>query len=302
MNPLRLGFRICDRRYPFLWHRPGQPVGRWNRAGDQPVHYLASTPTVAWAEWIHHQELDEPADRAGVAAALWAVLIPANWGNQDLQAVPMAVDAVLDPTAAGQEARLALVEQLKRHGAEGLLAPTSAPHQSHEVSPCVRVMDEEGCSNLLPLAAHVILLWCNAERLPGRCCVPEGRPGAELLPLALARCRITVMSDHGSWLNNSLLELIAALWRRDHVVRCIHDPALLGQGKVCLLLSYSRLLSAEQLALNRHNLVVHESALPQSQVWSPITLFEATTELDAGPLIPSWIASTPWQSSSTCCG
>jgi len=66
---------------------------------------------------------------------------------------------------------------------------------------------------------------------------------------------------------------------------------------VCLLLSCGRLLSAEQLALHRHNLVVHESALPQGQGWSqmtwqilegskgiPVTLFEATTELDAGPI------------------
>ena len=58
-----------------------------------------------------------------------------------------------------------------------------------------------------------------------------------------------------------------------------------------------RLLSAEQLALHRHNLVVHESALPQGQGWSPmswqilegassipITLFEATAALDAGPI------------------
>ena len=28
-----------------------------------------------------------------------------------------------------------------------------------------------------------ILLWCEARVLPGWCCVPEGRPGAELLPL-----------------------------------------------------------------------------------------------------------------------
>ena len=64
-----------------------------------------------------------------------------------------------------------------------------------------------------------------------------------------------------------------------------------------MLLSCGRLLSAEQLALHRHNLVVHESALPQGQGWSPmtwqilegassipITLFEAIADLDAGPL------------------
>ena len=80
-------------------------------------------------------------------------------------------------------------------------------------------------------------------------------------------------------------------------MRWIHNPAQLAPGHVCLLLSCGRLLSAEQLALHRHNLVVHESALPQGQGWSPmtwqilegtsgipITLFEATAALDAGPI------------------
>lgn len=106
-----------------------------------------------------------------------------------------------------------------------------------------------------------------------------------------------MLSDGGSWLNTSLPELITALWQRGHAVRWIHNPAQLAPGDVCLLLSCSRLLSAEQLALHHHNLVVHESALPQGQGWSPmswqilescrsipITLFEATAELDAGPI------------------
>lgn len=80
-------------------------------------------------------------------------------------------------------------------------------------------------------------------------------------------------------------------------MRWIHHPADLAPGDVCLLLSCGRLLSTEQLALHRHNLVVHESALPQGQGWSPmtwqilegasqipITLFEATAALDAGPI------------------
>lgn len=80
-------------------------------------------------------------------------------------------------------------------------------------------------------------------------------------------------------------------------MRWIHHPAELAPGDVCLLLSCGRLLSTEQLALHRHNLVVHESALPQGQGWSPmtwqilegasqipITLFEATAALDAGPI------------------
>jgi hypothetical protein len=76
-----------------------------------------------------------------------------------------------------------LVKQLKQQGALGLLSPTAALHRSHEVSPCVRVIKGSGQPELLPLPAHVILLWCNAEHLPGWCCMPEGRPDAAMLPL-----------------------------------------------------------------------------------------------------------------------
>jgi UDP-2,4-diacetamido-2,4,6-trideoxy-beta-L-altropyranose hydrolase len=114
---------------------------------------------------------------------------------------------------------------------------------------------------------------------------------------ALASGRLTLLSDVGSWLNDYLPQLIEALWQRGHAVRWIHYPADLAPGDVCLLLSCGRLLSREQLALHRHNLVVHESTLPHGQGWSPmtwqilegarqipITLFEATGELDAGAI------------------
>jgi methionyl-tRNA formyltransferase len=113
----------------------------------------------------------------------------------------------------------------------------------------------------------------------------------------LAPSRLTLISDAGSWLNAHLPRLIEALWQRGHAVRWIHTPADLAPGDVCLLLSCGRLLSPEQLALHRHSLVEHESALPQGQGWSPmtwqilggsnqipITLFEATAALDAGPI------------------
>ena len=86
-----------------------------------------------------------------------------------------------------------------------------------------------------------------------------------------------------------------ALQQRGHALRWIHEPARLAPGDVCLLLSCGRLLSAEQLAMHRHNLVVHESDLPRGQGWSPMTwqilegvscipisLFEAVADLDAG--------------------
>ena len=183
LSPLRLGFRVCDRRHPFLWSGAGQGSGRWNRSGDQPVHYLASTPMVAWAEWIRHQEITDPGDLAGVAAALWAVLIPQEWGTRDIDLVALPLDQVLDISPAAQEARLALVGHLKKQGAQGLLAPTASLHHSDKVLPSVRVSNGSEQPELLAMPAQVILLWCEARVLPGWCCVPEGRPGAELLPL-----------------------------------------------------------------------------------------------------------------------
>lgn len=183
MTALQLGFRVCDRRYPFLWSGAGQGSGRWNRTGDQPMHYLASTPTVAWAEWMRHQEITDPGDLAGVAAALWAVLIPQEWGTKELDSVALHLDQVLETSPPAQEARLALVGHLKKQGAQGLLAPTAALHDSDRVLPAVRVSNGSEQPDRLAMPAQVILLWCEARVLPGWCCVPEGRPGAELLPL-----------------------------------------------------------------------------------------------------------------------
>jgi methionyl-tRNA formyltransferase len=108
---------------------------------------------------------------------------------------------------------------------------------------------------------------------------------------------VTILSDASSWLNQYLDDLQDQLETRRYCIRWIHDPDHLLPGDVCLLLSCGRLLSAEQLSLHRHNLVVHESALPLGKGWSPmtwqilegassipITLFEASAELDAGPI------------------
>ncbi|MCX5931797.1 MAG: RES domain-containing protein [Cyanobacteria bacterium] len=192
MSPFRLGFRVCDRRHPFLWYSPGQRAGRWNRAGDEPVHYLAGTPTVAWAEWLRHQEIHDPEDLAGVAAALWAVLIPADRDNQELTAVELPMELLLVTEPEAQAARLALVDQLRQQGTQGLLAPTAALHRSDVALPCVRVTKGTQQPEQLPLPSHVILLWCAAEELPRWCCVPEGRPGPDLLPMVRRQGMVAV--------------------------------------------------------------------------------------------------------------
>jgi UDP-2,4-diacetamido-2,4,6-trideoxy-beta-L-altropyranose hydrolase len=165
---------------------------------------------------------------------------------------------------------------------------------------CAR--DHELASQILCPALRVMeQQWgqaCFARAGFGSQCVsPVAPPPSSCELLALPPGCVTILSDVSSWLNIHLPSLIAALWQRGHAVRWIHEPAQLVPGDVCLLLSCGRLLSSDHLSLHRHNLVVHESALPQGQGWSPmtwqilegascisVTLFEAVAELDAGPI------------------
>ncbi len=94
---------------------------------------------------------------------------------------------------------------------------------------------------------------------------PWPPPVSDCDALALASSRLTLLSDASSWFNNHLPRLIEALWQRGHAVRWIHHPTDLAPCDACLLLSCGRLLSPNQLVLHRHNLVVHESALPKGQ-------------------------------------
>ncbi len=109
--------------------------------------------------------------------------------------------------------------------------------------------------------------------------------------------RVTVVSSLGSWMNHYIPALLQEALRLGCSVRWIHDHRQLQQGDVCFLLSYGRIVAEECLALHRHNLVVHASALPRGKGWSPmtwqilegmtsipLTLFEAAADLDAGPI------------------
>jgi methionyl-tRNA formyltransferase len=80
-----------------------------------------------------------------------------------------------------------------------------------------------------------------------------------------------------------------------HRVRWIHDPAAIEEGDIAFLLSLGRIVPAAVLHRHAHNLVVHESALPEGRGWSPltwqilegkreiaVTLFEAAAGADSG--------------------
>ena len=98
-------------------------------------------------------------------------------------------------------------------------------------------------------------------------------------------------------MNHYIPALVQEALRLGCSLHWVHDHQQLVPGDVCFLLSYGRIVSDEWLAIHRHNLVVHASALPQGKGWSPmswqvlegastipLTLFEADVALDAGPI------------------
>lgn len=108
--------------------------------------------------------------------------------------------------------------------------------------------------------------------------------------------KVQILVDNpGSWMVPHAAELCAQVTALGHDARLLHEPDEVEAGDVLVLLSCERRF--RDLAKNRHNVVVHESALPEGRGWSPltwqilegrrevpITLFEAADAIDAGPI------------------
>ncbi len=107
---------------------------------------------------------------------------------------------------------------------------------------------------------------------------------------------ITILTDnerswyikYGSILNDSFREM-------GHESSLIHNKEEIKKGDVCFLLSCTKILPESFLSLNKYNIVIHASDLPQGKGFSPLqwqilegknlitlTLFNAVKELDAG--------------------
>lgn len=82
-----------------------------------------------------------------------------------------------------------------------------------------------------------------------------------------------------------------------HQVNFVDQQDKLIAGEIAIFLSCEQIVAKENLAKNKHNLVVHASALPQGRGWSPLTwqilegknsipltLFEAEEKVDRGQI------------------
>jgi hypothetical protein len=118
---MRLGFRHCDHRTPFLWQSDAQPAGRWHGASEGPANYFADTPVGAWAEFLRHEEITDPADLAGVRRSLWVVELPDNGYAQPKLGMRTLTGGLSSYATCQAEAR-----RLRKAGAERLEAPAAA--------------------------------------------------------------------------------------------------------------------------------------------------------------------------------
>ncbi len=108
--------------------------------------------------------------------------------------------------------------------------------------------------------------------------------------------KITILADNPqSWIIPYAQKLETNLSRLGHNVSLVHSANKVRSGNVAFFLSCEYIIPATILRKNKHNLVVHESALPKGKGWSPmtwqvlegkkripITLFEAAESVDSG--------------------
>lgn len=171
---MRIGYRHCDPRYPFVWQSASQPAARWHAAGDGPANYFSDTSSGAWAEFLRHEGITDPADLAGVRRSLWAVELP-----DDGYATPVLPQATLlgdessypDCQAEARRMRASGVERIEVVGAALLPGGARGWQSLGTVTPAPTPRDGK---------VFVLFGPCDAV---GWIAVDAGAPPALVLPL-----------------------------------------------------------------------------------------------------------------------
>lgn len=111
--------------------------------------------------------------------------------------------------------------------------------------------------------------------------------------------KITILVDNESWIIPYAQRLFQALTIDGYEACFVRSASEVKNGWINFMLGCTRIVSDEVLQRNRHNLVVHESDLPEGRGFAPMTwqilegkhnipvcLLEASKEVDAGDI---WI-------------
>ena len=115
-----IAFRHADPRFPFLRETASPAGGRWNRSGEL-AHCFSDTPDGAWAEFLRHEEIHDPADLPHIQRALWAVEV----GDPPVVHPELPIE-VLTGNRASWAACQREAARLREAGAAGLTAPSAA--------------------------------------------------------------------------------------------------------------------------------------------------------------------------------
>lgn len=165
-------YRHADPRFPFLWESSTQPPGRWHARDEGPVHYFAETPDAAWAEFLRHEEIKDPADVEGIARSLWAIDLPRPPRTRPRLDSSILLGGLSSYPACQEEAR-----RRRRTGARGLVAVCAAVKST----PGSGFRTEGGLRRGPRRPERVFVLFGRRPDLIGWAACQVGRPRADLL-------------------------------------------------------------------------------------------------------------------------
>jgi hypothetical protein len=166
-------FRHADPRFPFLWEASTQPPARWHDVGEGPVHYFAETPDGAWAEFLRHEEIADPADLAGVARSIWSIKLP-----RPPRARPRLDTSTLMGGTSTYDDCQGEARRMRARGRRGLVAPSAAL----EPTTASGFRTERGLQAGPRRAERAFVLFGLRPDLVGWAACNEGRPRDDLLP------------------------------------------------------------------------------------------------------------------------
>lgn len=170
-----IAFRHADPRFPFLREDSAQSAGRWNAAGEL-THYFCDTPDGAWAEFLRHEEIDDPRDILTIRRALWAVEIG--------EPPSLTPDLPSDVLFGGPQSWSACTQFAREHRpiADGIAAPSAALLPGGARGWGARGWKMDGGARSGPIRdGFVFALFSLRPDLVGWAATIEGRPGDDIL-------------------------------------------------------------------------------------------------------------------------
>jgi len=106
---------------------------------------------------------------------------------------------------------------------------------------------------------------------------------------------ISILVDNDSWILGYARRLENEMRELGYIVQLVRDSSEVEDGWINFMLGCTKIVGSDVLSKNSHNLVVHESALPDGRGFAPMTwqiiegkvtipvcLIEADDEVDSG--------------------